>query len=355
MTKNDPTLHVDLSAIAENYNMLRKACPGECGATVKADAYGLGAIEVTRTLIKSGCTHFFVGTKKEGFDLRQHFPNIEIYVFSGALPGEEEDFIDGRLLPVLNSIDAIEKWRKVHPPAGAILHIDTGMNRLGLDPIEAQKLVTTPSLLDGAGVTKIMTHLSHASCVNAPENDQQLARFATFTDAFPMLETSIANSAGILNGLKYCGDLARPGIAIYGGSPYSDQKNPMRQTVRLTAPLLQKRYLKAGDTVGYDGLYTAPKDMTIGAVGFGYADGAPRALNKDAVFHIDGVSCSVLGRMSMDLLMVDLSNHDHEPYSLGQPVELIGKTSLDQFAAWSNTISYEILTGLGQRVSRRYI
>ena len=355
MIVNEPTLHIDLSAVADNYMMLRRACPGDCGATVKANAYGLGVEQITRSLINSGCAHFFVATKQEGVKLRALFPNINIYVFAGLGVGEEEEFIENRLLPVLNTLEQIARWRQTHPLEGAIVHLNTGMNRLGLDPVEADELLRTPSLLDGAGISILMTHLSHADRPDAPQNEKQFQEFSAFAKNFPTLSSSIGNSAGILNGLKFCGDLARPGIALYGGAPWSEKSSPMHPVVRLTAPLLQKRVVKAGETIGYGGLYTAPKDMLVGAVGFGYADGAPRALSKNAVFHIDDAPCKILGRISMDLLMIDLSEHEDNEYAHGHPVELIGKTSLNQFATWADTISYEILTGLGTRVTRRYI
>jgi len=349
-----PIVEVDLGAIAQNYEMLNKCCPHYCGATVKANAYGLGAVKIARRLASNGCRQFFVASMAEGIDLRHNHIEADIFVFAGLSAEDTNSFIRHRLYPVLNSLTEIIQWGAVNPPQGAAIHIDTGMNRLGLDREDVAGLLNDVNLVQACGAGIIMTHLAVADSPADPRNRRQLERFREVRSHFPSLMTSIGNSAGVLNGAEYSGDLARPGIGLYGGNAYTDQKNPFLPVVRLVAPLLQIRKLSIGDCVGYAGAFRAEKEMIIGAVGIGYADGVSRNLSKDATLVVHGLRRQILGRISMDTIMVDLSGTALGDLQAGMPVEIIGEAGVDIFAEWADTNSYEILTGLGARIERRY-
>lgn len=354
MTLDQPTLEIDLNAIEMNYAYLQRACPAECGAVVKADAYGLGAARVSSYLASKGCRSFFVATKHEGITLRKTLRDETIYVLSGIARGEEATFLDHQLTPVLNSLDELTRWAAVNPPPGAAVHLDTGINRLGLDRVETAALVNRQELIKAAGVEILMTHYAFADAPDHPTNAEQLQRFKSVHENFPKLRTSIGNSAGLLNGPASAGDLARPGIGLYGGNPFSAKPNPMLPVTRLLAPIVQIKHLRKGDTVGYGGLYLAETNMRIGGLAIGYADGISRNLSADARVFVDGVACKILGRISMDTIVIDLSNPHLDKLAPGHPAEFIGATTLDQFSVWEKTFSYETLTSLGNRIKRVY-
>ena len=350
-----PTLRVDLGSIARNYSALRSRCPGECGATVKANAYGMGATHVVRALSLAGCRRFFVATLNEGVALRLSLSEGEIFVFSGFEQKDAATFRDSRLHPVLNSLEEINAWADTGPPPGAAIHVDSGMNRLRLDRGEARELMQRPSLIEDAGASILMTHLAFADMPGDARNLEQVAYFRTIASAFPRLQTSIGNSAGILNGAEFIGDLGRPGLGLYGCNPRDLENNALSPSIELIAPLLQTRTLSAGDSVGYGGLFRAREDMVIGAVGIGYADGLPRSLKQGTAFFVDGRPCKLLGQVSMDTILIDLSSTSSTKIPRGAPVEILGTTPPDALAQLSQRTAYELLTGIGDRVRREYV
>jgi alanine racemase len=347
------TLRIDLDALARNYRMLReRAKPGECAAVVKANAYGLGVERVARRLLREGCRRFFVATFAEAKELRAVAPDAEIGVFEGALPSTADALAELEVRPVLNTLEQIELWRG---KGRALLHLDTGMNRLGLRAADVAALRERKDLLDALAVDFVVTHLACADEPEHPLNAEQLARFAQLRALLPYARTSIGNSAGTLIDAAHRGDLVRPGIALYGGNPFSDRPNPMEAVVTVMAPILQLHDVVEAEPVGYGATYVANPPARIAVVGIGYADGYPRNLGNNAAAAVQGRRVPVVGRVSMDLLSLDVGALPRDSVAVGDAVELIGPTvGVDEVAAAAGTISYEILTGLGARLAREY-
>lgn len=348
------TLRIDLDALASNYRQLReRAAPAECAAVVKADAYGLGVDRVVRRLLREGCRRFFVATAAEAQEVRLLTRDAEIGVFEGALASTVSALVALNARPVLNSLEQIERWRG---RGRALLHLDTGMNRLGLSAGDVGALAVRKDVLADLEFMLVMTHLACADQPEHPLNAEQLARFDRMRRQLPATRTSIGNSAGALLGAEYCGDVVRPGIALYGGNPFSDRPNPMRAVVTLTAPILQVREIGEPQTVGYGATYVASPPARIAVVGIGYADGYPRNLGNVGVAAVRGRRVPVVGRVSMDLISLDVAALPRDDARVGDPVELIGPTvGVDEVAAAAGTISYEILTGMGRRLARDYV
>lgn len=347
------TLRVDLDALARNYRLLREhAAPAECAAVVKANAYGLGVEPVVRRLLREGCKRFFVATAAEAHELRTLAPTAEIAVFEGALASTVDALAKLDVRPVLNTVEQVERWRGRGP---ALLHLDTGMNRLGLGSNDVAALAVRKDVLADLELDFVITHLACADTPGHPLNAEQLARFERMRRLLPSAPTSIGNSAGTLIDAAHRGDLVRPGIALYGGNPFSDRPNPMTPVVTLTAPILQLRDISDAQTVGYGATYLASPPARLAVVGIGYADGYPRRLGNGGVAAIDGRRVPVVGRVSMDLICVDVTALPRDSVRVGDPVELIGRTvGLDEVATAAGTISYEILTGLGHRLVRDF-
>ena len=327
-------LTVDLDALAANYRRFCERASGGSAAVVKANAYGLGVAPVARRLAEEGCRQFFVATDAEGRELRGILPDadaFDIFVLSGAVEG------DG-LIPVVNHVDQIR--------AGPVaLHVDTGMHRLGFDEIDFD---TIPADTE---VRLLMTHLACADTPGHSLNGEQLARFQAVAARFPGVPTSIANSAAILTGVEGIG---RPGIGLYGGNPYAGEDNPMRCVATLEGEVLQVRNIPAGVPVGYGATHVTGGDTVVAVVGIGYADGLPRDLSNRGQAAIGNVRAPIIGRVSMDLTLVDVT--DLPPVAPGDWMEFFGHSvGIDEVAAWADTISYEILTGVGNRVSRLYV
>ena len=357
-------LTVDLDALAANWHLLREQmggpeAEGACAAVVKADGYGLGAIPVARRLAAEGCTTFFVAHAEEGVTLRQADPGAEIFVLHGLLPGEAPLYRRNRLAPCLNDPGQVRTWLEFcaeASPMPAALHVDTGMTRLGLDPEDLDALdLGAVNALPGLVV---MSHLACADEPDHPLNRRQQAAFAGIRPRFPAARASLANSCGLFLGGDFRFDLGRPGYALYGGNPTpSAGANPMRPVVRLQAPVLQVREIRERRKVGYGATAETAPPAWIATLAAGYADGYLRAMsNRSAVF-VDGHACPVTGRVSMDLLAVDVTEAMQAGSEIrpGILVDLIdaGHT-VDHAAAHAGTIGYEILTSLGNRYRRRY-
>jgi alanine racemase len=347
-------LLVDLDALARNYGVLcRTVAPAECGAVVKANAYGLGVVPVARRLFAEGCRTFFIATLDEGNELRDVLPRPRIFVLSGAIPGTERALKKAALIPVLNSLSQVRAWAGVGGPAA--LHVDTGMTRLGLSRSEVDALAADRTLLSTLEIECVLTHLA---CADEPDhalNTDQLAAFASIRTRLPTTKTSIGNSAGAFLSSAHRGDLVRPGIALYGGNPFIARPSPVEAVVSLRAPILQLRTLDAPATIGYGATYAASPPARIAVVGLGYSDGYPRSLGNRGVASINGKRVPIVGRVSMDLLCLDVSALPEQDVVEGMLVDLIGNgISLDEVATSAGTISYEILTRLGGHLRREY-
>lgn len=350
-----PRLIVDLGSIQRNYARLQAMAPDSAvGAVVKANAYGLGAVEIVPALAEAGCRHFYVAHTPEGEEARRALAgrDAEVFVFNGFWPAELEALRGSDLIPVINTLDQLEALRTSAPDLPCALHVDTGMNRLGLDAADTAALIADRSRLAGLDVRQVMSHLA---CADTPEhalNAQQQQAFARARAEFPDLPASLSNSAGVLLGGSYHFDVLRPGLALYGGAPVPGAVNPFEPAVRIDAPILQIRDLKAGDPVGYGATFEAPRDMRIATVAAGYADGLLWASAGGGTGYIGDLDVPILGRVSMDLIAVDLS-HAPDDIATGTPVSFLGR-ALEPIAAAAGTINYEFLVRLGMRFDRAY-
>ena len=356
-------LRIDLDAVAANYLYL-KSLLGDvaCGAAVKADAYGTGVRRVAPRLARSGCSVFFVATPDEAVDLRTVLPDpaIDVAVLGGVLAGTEEAYVEHRLIPVLNDLGQVARWRRlverIGRPLDAVLHVDTGMNRLGLPPDELAWLAETPDLLEGPNWRCLISHLACADEPDHPANREQLSRFRAARARLPRMPASLANSGGILLGTDWHFDLARPGIALYGGAPCADGACPLHQVVTLLGRILQVRDVSPGMSVGYGGSYAVREPGRVATVAAGYADGYLRSSGGRARVYAGRMALPVIGRVSMDLITVDVTGAPEDAVRPGAFLELVGSQyTVDDAARAAGTISYEILTGLGRRYHREYL
>ncbi len=343
-------LEVDLGAVVANWRQLARHHPGDVAAVLEADAYGLGAGLVAPVLEAAGCRHFFVALLGEAIALRRLVPHGMIAVLNGLLPGTEDAYLAHRIDPVLGSLDELRRWAGRGP---ALLHIDTGMARLGLDETELAALAGTPGLLGAWRPRYVMTHLVSAEDAADPLNAAQRERFTAARALLPPMPGSFANSSGLFLGDGFASDLARPGAALYGLNPTPAAPNPMRPVVSLRARVLQVRQLRIGQSVGYNATWRAARPSRIAAIGVGYADGWARALSSRGHARFDGTRVPLVGRVSMDITTFDVT--DHPAIAAGSWLELIGPDhSVDRVAQEAGTNGYEVLTSLGRRYHRVY-
>ena len=359
-------LTIDLDALIANYRRLRDlASPAECAAVVKADAYGLGMAGAAPALARAGCHTFFVATVAEATALRALLPDATIYVFSGLMPRTAELYRASDLRPVLNSAEEIREWaafcaaRSEKLPCA--VHIDSGMNRLGLSADEVDQVANARGLWQAMTLSLVMSHLACADEPNHPKSEAQRKIFDRLRARLPTAPASLANSAGILLGRSYTYDLVRPGIALYGGHPRRQGENPFHPVVQLKGRILQVRDVAPGETVGYGATRTLNELSRVAIVSVGYADGVFRSLStKDGeagfVVYLGAHAAPILGRVSMDLITIDVTGVPEEIACRGAWVELIGpNVSAQDMAHHAGTIDYEVLTNLGRRAVRRYI
>ena len=358
-------LSVDLDAVAANYAMLCKKSSGAiCAAVIKADAYGLGLHPVAKRLAQEGCRHFFVAQLGEAIALRDMLktadPDGAIYVLNGPDPGTEEEFERHRAIPILNSPQQIALWsshaKKRAVPQPAVLHMDTGMSRLGLTSRDVDDLAADPDLLHGLDIRLIMSHLACAEQRENPLNQRQRRLFDDLRARLPAAPASLANSSGIFLDTAFHYDMVRPGASNFGISPMSDESNPMRQVINLQGKIIQVRVIDTDMTVGYGATHRVTRPSRIATVAVGYGDGYPRQLGNRGHGYIGGALVPIVGRVSMDLTTFDVSDVPESAAQPGMMVELIGDIhTVDDVAHEADTIGYEILTNLGKRYQRRYI
>lgn len=338
------TLTIDLDALVQNWRALDAKSRGETGAVVKANAYGLGLAPVSRALAKAGARRFFVATTEEGADLRRALgPGPEINVFSGHMAGDTDMIADLDLTPMLNSIEQVQRHFEALPSAPFGVQLDTGMNRLGMEPAEWAAL---KALVLEQGPRLIMSHLA---CADAPQSDMnatQLRSFSEMTEGCNV-PRSLSATGGTLLGADYHFDLTRPGVGLYGGAPFAEAL----PVAYLELPVIQLRDVAAGETVGYGLGYVARQPRRVATLAAGYADGLIRAMSGKARAYYGMQALPLLGRVSMDMIAVDITALSDTPASL----TLLGRQqSVDDLAEAAGTIGYEILTSLGPRYTRRY-
>jgi alanine racemase len=354
---------VDLGAVQRNYRRVAAELgPGvECAAVVKADAYGVGAARVAPALARVGARSFFVAQVEEGMELRPLLPNAQIFVLNGLQAGLEAACEAHRLTPVLNSLGEIELWtahgRGLGHVLPAALHLDTGMNRLGLPYSEVTTLIAEPERLRGLEPLLLVSHLACADQPDHEANSRQLAWFRNWRRQLPEMPASLANSSGVFLGADYHFDMVRPGAALYGVNPLSTHLNPMVQVVLLEGKILQVREVDRGTTVGYGSTHRIESaGVRLATVAIGYAEGYLRSASGRGVAFLGDQRITVVGRVSMDLITIDVSGISPEKARPGAWVELIGPhLDVDTVAERAGTIGYEILTSLGGRHRRRYL
>lgn len=355
-------LTIDLGAVRRNYRRLVAELGGvPCAGVVKADGYGLGADRVAPALWAEGCRIFFVATLEEALRLRPAVPDATVCCLNGLLAGTEAVFVGHRIVPVLNALEQIARWRAHGERTGqalpAILHVDTGMNRLGLGVDEWGWVLETPEVLDGIDWLYLISHLAAADEPDNPSNARQLARFRQVRQQMPRpMKACFANSSGIFLGADYHFDLGRPGVALYGGRPSAGGVNPLECPIRIEARILQTRTVPAGTGVGYGGSWTTARETRIATVAAGYADGYIRSLSNAGVVALGGRTFPMVGRVSMDLITVDVTDAAPDTVFPGGFVEVLGPAvPPDAAADAAGTIGYELLTSLGRRYVRHYV
>lgn len=352
---------IDLAAVAANFRDLAARHGAPVAGVVKADAYGLSAARVAPVLAAERAAMLFTAGFDEAAALSGVVPkNLPRAVLDGLAPGTEADFVAQNLLPVLNDLGQVERWAAHSRALGrrlpCLLHLDTGMARLGLDAAETARLAEDASPLRGLDVRYVMTHLACADEPGHPLNDLQRRRFAEACARLPKMPRSFANSSGIFLGPDYRSELARPGAAAYGINPTPGSPNPMRPVVALHARIMQVRTIAAGDSVGYGASFVASRPSRIATAAIGYADGFPRALSARATAALDGTEFPLVGRVSMDLTTFDVTGLPEGAVRPGGFVALIDAAhDADALAARANTIGYEILTGLSRRAHRVWL
>jgi len=354
-------LTIDLAALARNYERLAaEVAPARAAAVVKADAYGLGAVRVAERLYAHGCRHFFVAQFVEALALRPHLAaDAAVFVLNGLQPGNEPAAAQGGIVPVINSLEQWHRWadaaRGIARRLPAVLQFDTGMSRLGVPPEDRTTLAELVKAEHGIDVLFVMSHLASADDADSPQNGDQRDEMGRVAAEFPQFPVCFANSGGIFLGRDYHGILVRPGIALYGGAPTAGRKNPMEPVVSLDIAVVQTRTVPAGARVGYSGAHVTAGTTRLATIAAGYADGLPRSLSGRGAAYCDGVRLPIVGRVSMDSIIVDISALPEGRLTLGSRVEMLGPhQSLEDIARDAGTISYEILTGLGHRYDRRY-
>lgn len=359
-------LTIDLSAIVDNWRLLRSHGEGaECGAVVKANAYGTGIEQTGHALFKAGCKTFFVAHVSEGQRLRAVAPDAVIYVLNGLPNGASGAYASAHLRPVLGSLEEIGEWgdhvRAANLPGQAAIHIDTGLNRLGLDPEVWRDLAGRISLGEfGFTPSLLMTHLASSETLDTTQNAEQTELFGEMSRLAPDIPSSFCNSSAVFRPDLPRHRLMRPGYALYGGNPTPWTSNPMREVVTLQAPILQIRAIEQGERVGYNARWQAKRPTVLATISLGYADGFPR-LPPDqdrpvGEVLIGGTVCPIVGRLSMDLMIIDATDVPSAHLQRGAPVTVIGGVlNIDRVGQMAGTIGYLMLTSLSGRYTRTYL
>jgi len=355
-------LTIDLDALHANYKLLAaRVTPAECAAVVKGDAYGCGLDQVAETLLRAGCSTFFVAHLGEARRLRAITADATIFVLNGFAPSSGAAVMELNIRPVINSLVELAEWDQFTAESGwkggAALHVDTGMNRLGLS-IEEAAAVAARNRTQNHSVVLLMSHLACADRPEHPLNDQQIRHFREIRALFRGISSSLANSSGIFYDASTHCDVVRPGMALFGANPTPAKANPMRPVVELKARILQVRNVPRGATVGYGAAWTARRDSRIAVVAAGYADGILRAAavtegKAPRELIVADKRCRIVGRISMDLLALDVTDLPVSAVQRDQMATIIGPgLSVDEVAEQAGTIAYEVLTSLGHRFHR---
>lgn len=351
-------LTVDTGAIVENYRRLQRVAEGATTAVVvKADAYGMGVAAVAPALADAGAADFFVATLDEAETLRRLTPRARIFLLGGFGGGTPDDCLAYDLVPILNTrgdLKTARDFARARQQRMAVaLHVDTGMNRLGLTIAEAEWMAADRDAFAGLDLRLVMSHLACADEKNHPMTAAQIERFSVVRARFPQTKGSLAASSGIFRDTQAHFDMVRPGCALYGVNPTPEAPNPMIAVCRLEARVLQVREIGPRESIGYGASFTAPQAMRTATVAAGYADGVLRSLGNLGYAHAAGFRLPIVGRVSMDLITVDITAAPANAVNIGDWVTLLGpERPVDTVAAEAGTIGYEILTRIAPRALR---
>lgn len=358
---------VDLDAITKNYlTLVTKAYPARVSAVVKANAYGLGVKYIAPALYEVGCRDFFVAELCEAFELGDYLhmsshsaKTLRIFILNGIERGTEAAAAEAGFIPVLNSFDAIKDWQRLCASTKsrlpAVIQIDTGMARLGLDETELQLLKNDITIFEAADILYLISHLSASDEIENHENEAQRLALIKATTGLPKTKIALANSGGILLGKPYCLDLVRPGLALYGVAPSETSEGLFYPVMELEARVLQTRKVAANVRVGYGGTFITTRPTLIATIGVGYADGMHRCLSHKGAAYFNNTRLPFIGQISMDSITLDVTKLGEHCPKRGDFVEIIGRNqTVSDIARAAGTIPYEILTSLGQRYDRHY-
>ncbi|GGD00938.1 alanine racemase [Aquisalinus flavus] len=363
ITTHRPRLTIDLAAVAENYRTLAAMRPkADMAAVVKADCYGLGVDRIAPALFAAGCRAFFVAYFFEGVHLREILSRVDpegtatICIFNGPARDDVDDFTTHGLTPVLNTLEQMRLWRQTGN-GPAIIHIDTGMNRLGLTGREIDEIISGEAYRS-LEISYLMSHFAFGANAADPHNAGQAEAFSrtatSLRKIWPSAKLSLSASAGLFLPLEIEEALIRPGVALYGAGPQDHPEQALKTVASLHAPILQIRDIAPGETCGYSGTFTAQRPTRLATIGIGYADGYCRALSNKGVVRINGDDCPVVGNVSMDLIIADISDIEGDA-RVGDMAECFGDNiRVEDHAARAGTIAYEVFTMLGGRIQKIY-
>lgn len=359
-------LNISLNKIKSNWIALNAASQGKAAAVIKANAYGLGMNKIAKALVEVGCNYFYVANIDEAIELRKENTSnkISIAIFEGFFEGSELIYFNNNLIPIINNLNQLKRLNdfnvlnKKNQTIKAILNIDTGMNRLGLNSEEINFILRNKSILYNTKWEFIMSHLANSNDIANKNNYKQLKKIITFSKAMPNVKLSLANTFGIKLGSKFCLDQTRPGIGLYGIDGDGNNINLMSQNLKipfeLFAPIIQIKNVNVGEQISYGGIDTTNKNSKLATIGIGYADGWLRLLKKNSSFLIEGQECKVIGNITMDSFILDITNIKKIKLKEESYVSLIDNSNLKHILRNLEIISYEFLTLIGNRIVRRY-
>lgn len=358
------TVTIDLARLRANWHSICGLVgPAACGAVVKANAYGLGADRVIPALYAAGAREFFIATPSEAAAARALVPDATLYALDGVPTGSGPILKSVGAIPVISSLEELDHWISLHAPeeqAPVALHVDSGLNRLGMEHGEVDALVSDGERLSKLSIVLVMSHLASADDPSDSKSEKQLSRFNDLHAKFPNVRASLAASDGLMLGSRYHFDLVRPGYALYGGQAFRGGPTPVGPVVRVEARILQVRSVAAGETVGYSGTWMAERPSRVAIVAAGYADGIARTASAATgqvcgKVSVGGEHAPIVGRVSMDLITVDVTDLKRIP-KRGEMAVLVGDgLTLESIGQAAKTIGYEVLTRLGPRFERVYI
>jgi len=345
-------LRVDLSTVIDNYQTLSTQSSAACASVIKADAYGLGMEHVASALYhNTDCDTFFVANLIEAVKLRSLLKEPKIYVFNGLFADQVDAYLEHNITPIINDPDQIQFWEGKRAPCG--IHFDTGINRLGFSTQQSEEFFNTQNNLN---IDLVLSHFIQSEIPNHPSNEIQLDQFMRVRYQLPNAKASLCNSAGIYLGEEYHFDLLRPGIMLYGGNPGLPKRpDGIKQAIEIKAKILQIREIGAGMSVGYNSLWTAAEKSRIAILNIGYADGTLKTSDKNASVFVGDYHAKVVGKTSMDMIAVDITNPKFDKVSINDFAEILGSNITLEMVAENSTLGhYELMTGIGRRYNKIY-